>query len=80
MKSVGGLENESLSLFAKFSDFCKVIGNDAMKYSEFEFWFYRFSNGEFDLDIEMEKNQKTLLDMPIVVMVKIVENLDIFDR
>ncbi|CAL2046684.1 unnamed protein product [Caenorhabditis brenneri] len=67
-------------IFTKYKNFCKVIGDDVMEYPEFEFWFYRFSNGEFDLDFKMEKNQKTLLDMPIVVMEKIVENLDIFDR
>ncbi|CAL2046906.1 unnamed protein product, partial [Caenorhabditis brenneri] len=67
-------------IFTKYKNFCKVIGYDVMEYPEFEFWFYRFSNGEFDLDFEMEKNQKTLLDMPIVAMEKIVENLDIFDR
>ncbi|CAL2046884.1 unnamed protein product [Caenorhabditis brenneri] len=73
-------QSSGFLIFTKYKNFCKVIGENVMEYPEFEYWFYRFSNGEFDLDIEMEKNQKTLLDIPILVMEKIVENLDIFDR
>ncbi|CAL2046911.1 unnamed protein product [Caenorhabditis brenneri] len=82
LKSVGGLENESSSLFARYNDFCKVIGDDALKYSEFEFWFYRFVNGEFDLNYEQDKDKKIyeLADMPLDVLGSIVEYLDIKER
>ena len=65
-----------------YSKFCKTIGEDFMEYREFDFWYYRFLNGEFDLNYEKDKDKKIyeLMDMPIVVMEKIVDNLDFFDR
>ncbi|CAL2046686.1 unnamed protein product [Caenorhabditis brenneri] len=82
VKAVEDRTNEKSSIFAKYNNFCEVIGNDVMKYSEFEFWFCRFANGEFDLNYEREKDEKTyeLMDMPVDVMENIVEYLDIFDR
>lgn len=53
-----------------------------MEYREFEFWYYRFSNGEYDLNFERDKDEKIhgLEGMPLVVMDKIVEPLDLVDR
>ena len=64
------------------NNFCKVLGDDVIEYKEFEFWFYRFLNGEFDLTFERDKDKKIyeLTDMPNKAMKNIVEYLDIFDR
>ncbi|EGT31744.1 hypothetical protein CAEBREN_08190 [Caenorhabditis brenneri] len=53
-----------------------------MEYREFDFWFYRFLNGEFDLNFERDKDKKIyeLMDMPLDIMKNVVEYLDIFDR
>ncbi|EGT31916.1 hypothetical protein CAEBREN_06715 [Caenorhabditis brenneri] len=82
VKSAGGIENETLSLFAKYNDFCKVIGYDAMKYSEFEFWFYRFLDGVYDLTYERDEDKKIyeLADMPLDILSSIVKYLDMYDR
>ncbi|EFO91955.1 hypothetical protein CRE_11458 [Caenorhabditis remanei] len=31
---------------------CKKLGNDFMEYAEFEFWFLRFIQGNFDLNVD----------------------------
>ncbi|EGT35884.1 hypothetical protein CAEBREN_02505 [Caenorhabditis brenneri] len=76
------LAHKSNPIFSIYNYFCKVIGDDVMDYREFEFWFYRFLNGDFDLNYVRDKDKKTyeLMDMPVVVMKNIVEYLDIFDR
>ncbi|CAL2046877.1 unnamed protein product [Caenorhabditis brenneri] len=68
--------------FLMYEIFCKVIGNDVMKYREYDFWFYRFVNREFDLNYERDKDMKTyeLTDLPIDVMKNFMQYLDIFDR
>lgn len=76
------LANEALSVFAKYQNFCKVIGDDTMEYPEFESWFHRFDNEEFDINPERDSTKKIygLSDMPIDIMKNIVDYLDIFDR
>ncbi|CAL2046679.1 unnamed protein product, partial [Caenorhabditis brenneri] len=68
--------------FSLFNNFCKKLGDDVMEYREFDFWFYRFFNGEFDLNYEREKDEKTyeLVDMPLGITRSIVEYLKIHDR
>nr|ACI49143.1 hypothetical protein Cbre_JD19.002 [Caenorhabditis brenneri] len=76
------VETRPLPVFIRYMHFCKVIGDDAMEFSEFDFWFYRFVSGEFDLNFERDKDKKIyeLMDMPIDIMRKIVEYLDIVNR
>ncbi|CAL2046875.1 unnamed protein product [Caenorhabditis brenneri] len=77
-------QNEPVSSrsYSAYKNFCKVIGDDVMKYREFDFRFYRFLNGDYDLDFEMDKDKKIyeLSDMPLDIMKSIVYNLDVFDR
>ncbi|CAL2046879.1 unnamed protein product [Caenorhabditis brenneri] len=75
-------ENRAFSPFTEYKNFCKVIGNNVMGYKEFEFWFYRFENGEFDLKFKRDKNNKRyeLVDMPIDIMKNVVKYLNIVDR
>ncbi|CAL2046915.1 unnamed protein product [Caenorhabditis brenneri] len=73
------LQNPS---FVMYNHFCQVIGDGVMEYREFDFWFYRFWNGEFDLDFERDKDKKVyeLSDMPIDVMRIILEKMDVVNR
>ncbi|ULT92033.1 hypothetical protein L3Y34_009619 [Caenorhabditis briggsae] len=58
--------------------FCRVVGKDAMEYPDFEFWYYRFYQGELHLDYDRsaDPEPKKLVDMPVVLMKEIVKNLD----
>ncbi|CAO4381007.1 unnamed protein product [Caenorhabditis nigoni] len=69
-------------IFDSYLTFCDAVGHDAMEYRDFEFWYYRFSQGELDLDYDrsMDPVPKTLMDMPVNLMRKITENLDPFER
>nr|ACI49142.1 hypothetical protein Cbre_JD19.001 [Caenorhabditis brenneri] len=82
MAEYGHFKNNALSVFYEYQRFYKVVGKFAMNYREFDFWFYRFVNGEFDLNFERDKEQKVyeLADLPLDIMSNIVEYLDIFDR
>ncbi|EGT43930.1 hypothetical protein CAEBREN_00765 [Caenorhabditis brenneri] len=76
-------DKSSVPVFEVFVKFCKVIlVEDVLKYPEFEFWFYRFINGEYDLNYERDDDKKIyeLMDMPIDVMENIVKYLNIVDR
>lgn len=63
-----------------YDNFCEVIGNDVMKYPEFEFWFYRFESGEYGLSYERDNELFELKNMPVDIMKNIVKYLNIFDR
>ncbi|CAO4382183.1 unnamed protein product [Caenorhabditis nigoni] len=64
-------------IFECFKDFCARMGSKFMDYREFEFWFMRFSAGNFDVDYDRSQDPKcrTITDMPLHVFEKICENL-----
>nr|ACI49140.1 hypothetical protein Cbre_JD18.001 [Caenorhabditis brenneri] len=68
--------------YSVYKDFCEVIGDDVMEYRDFDFWFYRFLNGGYDISFERNREQKVyeLSDMPIDIIGNVVEYLDMFDR
>ncbi|CCD63673.1 F-box domain-containing protein [Caenorhabditis elegans] len=49
-----------------YYNFCTRVGNGVMGFSDFEFWYDRFSNGNHDLDYDRSVNQvpKSLPEMP----------------
>ncbi|CAO4382152.1 unnamed protein product [Caenorhabditis nigoni] len=53
------------------------MGPKFMDYIEFEFWWMRFSAGNFDLDYDRSQDPKyrTITDMPVHIFEKICENL-----
>ncbi|PIC14693.1 hypothetical protein B9Z55_026916 [Caenorhabditis nigoni] len=69
-------------IFDSYRTFCDAVGKDTMDYPDFEFWYYRFYDGElnFDYDRSMDPVPKTIMDMPVKLMRKITENLDPVDR
>ncbi|PIC14776.1 hypothetical protein B9Z55_026965 [Caenorhabditis nigoni] len=64
-------------IFDSYKNFCHKMGSNIMNYPEFEFWFQRFSAGNFDLDYDRSKDQKyrTITDLPVHIFGKICENL-----
>ncbi|PIC11489.1 hypothetical protein B9Z55_029052 [Caenorhabditis nigoni] len=69
-------------IFNSYRNFCKLVGQNAMEYKDFEFWYYRFYHGkmDFDYDRSMDPVPKTIMDMPVSLMYKITENLDTVER
>ncbi|CAO4382157.1 unnamed protein product [Caenorhabditis nigoni] len=64
-------------IFESYGNFCEKMGSDFMDYQEFEFWFMRFSAGNFDLNYDRSQDPKyrTLSDMPVQIFEKICEKL-----
>ncbi|PIC14883.1 hypothetical protein B9Z55_027042 [Caenorhabditis nigoni] len=69
-------------IFDSYRNLCDTVGQDAMEYRDFEFWYYRFYHGnrDFDYDRSVDPEAKTLVDMPVVLMNKIAKNLDPVER
>ncbi|CAO4382249.1 unnamed protein product [Caenorhabditis nigoni] len=69
-------------IFDSYRNFCDTVGQNAMEYRDFEFWYHRFYHGDldFDYDRSADPEPKTLVDMPVVLMNKIVRYLDPVDR
>ncbi|CAO4382248.1 unnamed protein product [Caenorhabditis nigoni] len=65
-----------------YRTFCDTVGKDAMEYPDFEFWYYQFYHGNRDLDYDRsaDPEPKTFVDMPVVLMTKIVEYLNPVER
>ncbi|CAO4382265.1 unnamed protein product [Caenorhabditis nigoni] len=69
-------------IFDSYRNFCNTVGKDAMEYPDFEFWYYRFYQGQLDLDYDRsaDPEPKSLVDMPVALMKKITQNLDPVER
>ncbi|EFO91952.1 hypothetical protein CRE_11450 [Caenorhabditis remanei] len=68
--------------FEAHKELCKVLGANFIDYPEFEFWFSRFLQGNFDLDYDRRSDPKTrsLIDLPQDVFKNVGENLELHDR
>ncbi|EFO89297.1 hypothetical protein CRE_15690 [Caenorhabditis remanei] len=51
-------------VFESYQNFCEKIGDDTMSYIDFEYWYYRFYNGELDFNCNRTHTQKTFLQLP----------------
>ncbi|CAM35834.2 F-box domain-containing protein [Caenorhabditis elegans] len=73
---------KNLPIFESFKNFCHVLGDDLIGFPEFEFWFYRFYKGDFDLnyDRSQETIHPTLFDLPLQIHDKILKNLNVLER
>ncbi|EFP04582.1 hypothetical protein CRE_31257 [Caenorhabditis remanei] len=69
-------------IFDCYRLFCERNGDDAMGYVDFEYWFYRFYNGDVDFTHERrtEANQKVLSGLPAELLVKITGYVNPEDR
>ncbi|PIC14721.1 hypothetical protein B9Z55_026932 [Caenorhabditis nigoni] len=68
--------------YDSYRKLCKLVGYDAIKYPDFEFWYYRFYDGEMDFDYDRSADPvpKTIMDMSVILMYKITGNLDPVER
>ncbi|PIC11333.1 hypothetical protein B9Z55_029149 [Caenorhabditis nigoni] len=66
-----------LPIFECYKHFCARMGPDSLDFLEFEFWWMRFSAGNFDLDYDRSQDPKyrTISDMPVHIFEKICEKL-----
>ncbi|PIC14719.1 hypothetical protein B9Z55_026931 [Caenorhabditis nigoni] len=73
---------KKIPIFDSFRNFCETVGQDAMEYPDFEFWYYRFYHGQMDFDYDrtMDPEPKTLMDIPNNLLIRITENLDPVER
>ncbi|PIC14882.1 hypothetical protein B9Z55_027041 [Caenorhabditis nigoni] len=73
---------QKVPIFDSYRKFCDTLGKDAMKYPDFEFWYYRFYHGSRDLDYErsVDPKPKTIMDIPAISMTKIAGYLDPVER
>ncbi|EFP08837.1 hypothetical protein CRE_19729 [Caenorhabditis remanei] len=60
-----------------YHNFCEVMGYEAIKFKEFEIWYYRFSRGEFELDYDDRSEPKTVdfCQLPTCVIEKVLKKL-----
>ncbi|CAO4382039.1 unnamed protein product [Caenorhabditis nigoni] len=65
-------------IFESYKNFCKKMRSNFLDYPEFEFWWMRFSVGNFDLDYDRSQDQKyrTIEDIPVQIFEKICGNLE----
>ncbi|EGT34345.1 hypothetical protein CAEBREN_09170 [Caenorhabditis brenneri] len=61
-----------------YRNFCYNLGKESIEYQEFEYWFMRFSNKEFELDYDRSKDPPTrnLSDLPLEILHEILGNLN----
>lgn len=61
------------SPWESYKSFCEKLGDDVMDFLEFEQWFWRFYNGETDLDYDMstEPKKRTFTDLPTELVTQI---------
>ncbi|PIC14874.1 hypothetical protein B9Z55_027035 [Caenorhabditis nigoni] len=69
-------------IFDSYLKFCDTVGQDAMNYPDFEFWYYRFYHGNRNLDYDRsaDPEPKTIMGIPDKSMTKIAEYLDPVER
>ncbi|KAF1755150.1 hypothetical protein GCK72_021719 [Caenorhabditis remanei] len=69
-------------VFYSYKSFCNKVGPEVMSYNDFDYWYYRFYNGElnFDHDRSTDPKQRGFSDLPVEILKKIVKDLDPVDR
>ncbi|ULT92216.1 hypothetical protein L3Y34_009751 [Caenorhabditis briggsae] len=73
---------EKKPVFDAYKSFSDTVGKDAMEYTDFEFWYYRFlhKQHDFNYDRKTDPVPKTIMNMPASLLYKITENLDTVER
>uniref|UniRef100_A0A1I7UPB3 F-box domain-containing protein n=1 Tax=Caenorhabditis tropicalis TaxID=1561998 RepID=A0A1I7UPB3_9PELO len=64
-----------ISVVKGYRNFCKALGDDAMCFNDFDFWWFRFSNGNFDLDTQPPKTAD-FNSFPHHIIDKIIGEMD----
>ncbi|CCD63672.1 F-box domain-containing protein [Caenorhabditis elegans] len=64
-----------------YENFCRNVGNDVMSYNDFDFWFYRFYNGNHDLhyDRSADPASPLLSNMPLNIIDEVLNRMEILN-
>ncbi|CAL2047200.1 unnamed protein product [Caenorhabditis brenneri] len=73
---------EKVPIDKSYENLCKVIGNDAIAFYDFQFWYYRFLSGKQDLDFDRSSEPESLKfsDLPVDAVRLIVDELNVLER
>ncbi|CAL2047206.1 unnamed protein product [Caenorhabditis brenneri] len=68
---------EKVPIDKSYENLCKVIGNDAIAFYDFQYWYYRFLGGDQDLDFDRSSEPEPLQfsDLPVDAVKLIVDKL-----
>ncbi|EFO97756.1 hypothetical protein CRE_16016 [Caenorhabditis remanei] len=68
---------DQLPAFHAYKNFARKVGEDAMSYQDFEFWYMRFLRGEYDMDYDRSQDPKcrSLMNMPLEIIERITSDL-----
>lgn len=68
--------------FEAYRSLCETFGNDAISFKDFDFWWYRFEKGLFDIDHDRSQEPKThdFSDIPEKALTKILDKLEWEER
>uniref|UniRef100_A0A1I7UPB4 F-box domain-containing protein n=1 Tax=Caenorhabditis tropicalis TaxID=1561998 RepID=A0A1I7UPB4_9PELO len=66
---------KGISVVEAHRNFCEALGDDAMCFNDFEFWWFRFSKGNFDLDTQPPRTAE-FSDIPDNITDKIIRKMD----
>ncbi|PIC14663.1 hypothetical protein B9Z55_026896 [Caenorhabditis nigoni] len=66
------------SIENSFTDLSETFGAENIDFLDMDFWYYRFYNGDYDLDYDRSFDSKPLefLNLPMIIHHKIIDNLD----
>ncbi|KAF1753833.1 hypothetical protein GCK72_020390 [Caenorhabditis remanei] len=67
-------------VFQAYKNMCKRIGDNVMTYPEYEFWYWRFIQGEMNLNHERRDTSKKLLELPLEILLSIFEKFTPMER
>uniref|UniRef100_A0A1I7UPB1 F-box domain-containing protein n=1 Tax=Caenorhabditis tropicalis TaxID=1561998 RepID=A0A1I7UPB1_9PELO len=66
---------KGVSVLEAHRNFCKALGDNAMSYKDFDFWWFRFSKGNFDLDTQPPQTAE-FTDIPHHIIENIIRKMD----
>ncbi|EFO95563.1 hypothetical protein CRE_08989 [Caenorhabditis remanei] len=67
-------------VFQAYKNMCTRIGDNVMTYPDYEFWYWRFIQGEVDLSYERRDTPKKLLELPLEILLSIFEKFNPMER
>ncbi|CAO4381482.1 unnamed protein product [Caenorhabditis nigoni] len=69
-------------IFEGYKNVSEVVGDENIDFPEYEFWYYRFLNGNLDLEYDRSSISQplTLLDLPMDSLMEVIGHLDVKNR
>ncbi|CAL2046243.1 unnamed protein product [Caenorhabditis brenneri] len=69
-------------VFQAWKNFCEKVGENAINYVDYEYWYMRFSQKKFDLNHDRSKDPATrsITQMPIEILDTVLKNLKPMER